>query len=193
MMLSTATAEDMELSPPPFAEGLDDWSRGDGTPESPTYEDVPGVRLARCDPDFGTCLELRKAVPLQRLRYMGEVPIRRGACVEVTARLKALRGPLVRAQIAAWPGALHGRGIPDLPTTGPLGEIAELDEVLTLTAVIGPEVMPGIDLVWDARAVYAHVGLDLLGPTGGVVRIADLRLRDVTRRILGRDRRLPGF
>lgn len=193
MIYSSAAPTDVDLSPPPFAEGLDDWSRGDGTPESPTYEDAPGARIVRCDPDFGTCLELRKATPLQRLRYMGEVPIRRGACVEVTARVKALRAPLIRVQIAAWPGGIHGRGVIDLPTTGPMGEITALDEVTTLSAVIGPEVVPGIDLVWDARAVYAHVGLDLLGPSGGVIRIADLRLRDVTRQILGRERQLPGF
>ena len=191
--MNPLSVSDLDLSPPPFAEGLDDWSRGDGTPDSPTYEDSPGARIVGDDPDFGSCLELRKIAPLQRLRYMGEVPIRRGACVEVIARVKVLRAPLMRAQISAWPGGAHGRGVADLPTTGPVGEVGALDEVLTLCAVIGPEVRPGIDLVWDARAIYAHVGLDLLGPIGGVIRIADLRLRDVTRRVLGRGPALPGF
>ena len=47
--------------------------------------------------------------------------------------------------------------------------------------------------VWDSRAAYAHVGIDLQGEVGGTVRIADLRLRDVTRRIFGCERLLPGF
>ena len=62
----------IDLMPPAFAEGLDDWSCGDGTPGSPSYDRVEFARLVN-DPDFGTCLELRKIDAEQRLRYMGEV------------------------------------------------------------------------------------------------------------------------
>lgn len=187
------TTPDLDLNPPPFSEGLDDWSRSDGTPDSPTYEGMAGARIIGSDPDFGTCLELRQLLPMQRLRYMGEVPIRQGSCVEIIVRLKVLRPPLVRARIATWPGTAHGRGVSDLPTAGPSAEVPALDEVLTLSTVIGPAAAEGVDLVWDSRAAYAHVGIDLQGEVGGAVRIADLRLRDVTRRIFGRDRLLPGF
>ena len=78
---------DTDLMPPPFVEGLDDWSRGDGTPESPTYDRDPAARIARGDADFGICLELRKTDPVQRLRYMGEMPVRPGAFVAIAARL----------------------------------------------------------------------------------------------------------
>ena len=50
---------EVDLMPPAFVEGLDDWSRGDGTPESPTYDAAENARLAPGDADFGTCLELR--------------------------------------------------------------------------------------------------------------------------------------
>src|SRR5690606_1147024 len=116
-----------DLMPPAFAEGLDDWSKGDGTPESPTYDHDPGARVARGDVHFGACLELRKVEPVQRLRYMGEVPVRRGAYVEIVARVKVVRGALPLVQIAAWPGGAGARGVDDLPCTGPLVRIPAHD------------------------------------------------------------------
>jgi hypothetical protein len=182
-----------DLMPPPFAEGLDDWSRGDGTPDSPTYETAENARVARGDADFGTCLELRTTGPVARLRYMGELPLRPGTFVEVAARLKALRGPLPRARVAVWPGGAQGRRVPDLPEAAPPVELGGHGVVVELRAVIGREARPGVDLVWDARALYAHVGLDLEGPAGGVVRIESVAVRDVTRRFSPLGRVLPGF
>ena len=187
-----ATLE-LDLMPPAFAEGLADWSCGDGTPDCPTYEEAENARLARNDPDFGTCLELRKIAPVERLRYMGELPIRAGAYVEVAVRLKALRGPLALAQIAAWPGGRDGRLVPDLPMAGPVVGARGHGVVLELAAVLGPEARPGVDMVWDHRAIYAHVGVDLLGPVGGVVRIESVAVREVTRRFTPLGRVLPGF
>jgi hypothetical protein len=181
-----------DLMPPPFSEGLDDWSWGEGTPDGPSYEEADFARVAPRDADFGTCLELRVVEPLQRLRYMGEVPIPRGAFIEISAALKVLRGPLPRARVAAWPGAIHGRGIPDLPAHGRLRSFAGPERVLELCAVIGPLPLGGVDLVWDDRALYAHVGLDLVGPTEAVVRIADIAVREVTGDFTG-GRVLPGF
>jgi hypothetical protein len=182
-----------DLMPPTFAEGLDDWSCGDGTPESATYEDAGNARLVRDDPDFGACLELRPLAAVQRLRYMGEVPVRAGGYLEVAARLKAVRGTLPVARIAAWPGGALGQGVGDLPQRGPGVAIAGHGVVVGLSAVIGPEAAPGVDLVWDGRALYAHVGLDLLGAAGGVVRIEAVEVRDVTSRFAPGGRRLPGF
>ena len=181
-----------DLMPPPFSEGLDDWSWGEGTPDGPSYEEADFARVAPRDADFGTCLELRKVEPLQRLRYMGEVPIARGAFIEISASLKALRGPLPRARIAAWPGGVLGRGITALATCGRLSDFDGYDRVLELRAVIGPLPLAGVDFVWDDRALYAHVGLDLVGPSEGVVRIADIAVREVTAGFTG-SRVLPGF
>jgi hypothetical protein len=182
-----------DLMPPTFAEGLDDWSKGDGTPESPTYDQDPMARIARGDGHFGTCLELRKVEPVQRLRYMGEVPVRRSSYVEIAARVKVLRGALPLVQIAAWPGGAGAQGLPDLPSTGPLVRIDAHDMAVEVSAVIGPEPRPGVDLVWDERVLYAHVGLDLVGPDGGVVRIGNLAVRDVTPAFSPDGRVLPGF
>ena len=187
-----ATSE-LDLMPPAFAEGLDDWSCGDGTPESATYDEADNARLVRGDADFGVCLELRKIAAVQRLRYMGEVPLRAGSSIEISARLKALRGSLPEARIAAWPGGAQGREVADLPQAGPLVAIDGHDTVFEIRAVIGPEARPGVDLAWDRRALYAHVGLDLVGPVGGVVRIEAVAVRDVSRRFAPLGRALPGF
>lgn len=186
------TDDDLDLMPPAFADGLDDWSQTDGTPETPTYDELDTVRVPRGDPDFGTCLEILKTRTVQRLRYMGELPVRAGRFLEISARLKALRGPLPMAQVAAWPGGAGGRGVAGLPTTGPLVTLTAHEAVVALRAVVGPESRPGVDLVWDARALYAHVGLDLIGPSRGVVRVENIAVRDVTRAFAPAPV-LPGF
>ena len=181
-----------DLMPPAFAEGLDDWSRGDGTPDSPTYDGSGLARLAR-DPDFGTCLELRTTEPVQRLRYMGELPVPTGAFLEVTARLKVVRGPLPEARIAAWPGGAGGRRVCGLPSAAPVVPVAAHAAAVGLRAVIGPEPLEDVDLAWDFRVLYAHVGLDLLGARGAVVRIESVAVREVTARFAPGGRKLPGF
>jgi hypothetical protein len=183
---------EFDLMPPAFAEGLDDWSCGDGTPDTPTYDRAAFARLAVNDPDFGTCLELRKVEPVQRLRYMGELPLPRGGFVEIAARIKALRGPLAQVRVAAWPGGAQGKHVPGLATEGPVRSFAGHGILLELKAVIGPEPLPGVDLVWDARALYAHVGLDLVGPTRGVLRVESLTVREVTEQF-GGAQLMPGF
>lgn len=180
-----------DLMPPAFSEGLEDWSRGDGTPDSPTYATAANARLAQGDGDFGVCLELRTAGPVQRLRYMGEVPLARGAYLEVSARLKAVRGPLPTVRIAAWPGGAGGKGVRGLATATTPIPLAEHGAIANPRAVIGPEEGPGVDLVWDARVLYAHMGLDLIGPGDAVVRIEAIRVRDVTRSFAPQP--LPGF
>jgi hypothetical protein len=170
----------IDLTPPDFAEGLDDWSSGDGTPDSPTYEDAAHVRLAVGDTSFGTCLEIRKIEPVQRLRYMAELPIRHGSYVEIRTRLKLLRGALPGVRVAAWPGGLHGRRVEDVADTAPVMLIRAHETVVTVKAVIGPRPEAGVDRVWDGRVLYAHVGLDLVGPVGGVVRIERFHVGDVS-------------
>ena len=41
--------------------------------------------------------------------------------------------------------------------------------------------------------LYAHVGLDLVGAAGAVVRVESVAVRDVTRRFTPPGRVLPGF
>ena len=63
--------------------------------------------------------------PHQRRRWSGCATWARcrslaGGYIEVAARLKAVRGPLPGARIAAWPGGAQGRGVAGLPVAGPL-------------------------------------------------------------------------
>jgi hypothetical protein len=123
---------------------------------------------------------------------MGEMPVPAGAFLEIVARIKVLRGPLPEARIAAWPGGAHGRPVAGVPTAAPAMRVPAHEAVVALGAVIGPEPLAGVDLVWDARVLYAHVGLDLIGLRGAVVRIESLAVREVTDRF-GQHRVLPGF
>lgn len=182
-----------DLSPPPFSEGLDDWSRTDGRPDSPTYEGAANVRLVDKDAEFGACLELRKIETVQRLRYMGEVPIQPGRYLAIRARIRAVSGPLALAQIAAWPGTVGGVPVTDLPTVGRLVPLKPDGAIIALRTVVGPVARPGVDLVWDSRVRYAHVGVDLSGRNQGVVRIESISVSDVTRIVAPDGPDLPGF
>jgi hypothetical protein len=184
---------ELDLMPPAFVEGLDDWSCGDGTPDSPTWEGAENARLARGDADFGTCLEIRLSAGIEQLRYMGELPVRAGRFIEIAARVKAVRGPLPAARAAAWPGGAMGRAVAGLAQQGPRVPLAGHGEVCEVTAVVGPEARPGVDLVWDRRVLYAHVGVDLEGPAGGVARVEAVAVRDVSHRFAPSVRPLPGF
>ena len=184
---------ELDLMPPPFAEGLDDWSCADGTPDGPTWDAATNAELAREDDDFGPCLEIRTAAARERVRYMGEMPLLTGGFIEVAARVKAVRGPLPGVCIAAWPGGAQGQGVPGLTVTGPLLAIPAHGGIYEISAVIGRAARPGVDLLWDDRVLYAHVGLDLVGPAGAVVRIESVEVRDVTRRFSPHGRVLPGF
>ncbi|MBP6999945.1 hypothetical protein [Amaricoccus sp.] len=169
----------LDLTPPRFAEGLADWARGDGAGScAGSCEDWPAVRLVHDDPDLGDCLELRMTGRAERLRYLGETPLRPGAAIEVTLRLRAVAGPVPRARIAAWPGGRGGRVLAGLPTGGAFAPLpadgAPVERRLVLARAPGP----GVDLAWDGRALFAHVGLELAGAPGGVVRIADLAARE---------------
>jgi hypothetical protein len=183
----------IDLMPPAFEEGLGLWSNGDGTPDAPTYDTAANARLAKNDPDFGDCLELRKVNSVQRLRYAGEIPFMRGSFIEVTVRIKALRGPLPLAHIAAWTGGRHGRSVPGMACMGPVVSLGAHDEICQLRAVIGPEPFDGVDMVWSTDVLYAHIGLDLIGPDQGVVRVDALGVRDVSDSFPGAEIVMPGF
>ncbi|MBP7240401.1 hypothetical protein [Amaricoccus sp.] len=164
----------LDLTPPRFVEGLADWSRGDGAAEAPSCEGWSAARIVCGDPLLGDCLEIRMTRREERLRYMGELPVRPGSAVEIRLRLRALAGPLPRARVAARPGGGAGRILADLPARGPLADLPADGAAVELRLVVSTTPGPRIDLVWNARALYAHVGLDLVGRPGGVVRIADI-------------------
>ena len=52
--------------------------------------------------------------------------------------------------------------------------------VVVVSAIIGSGNRPGVDMVWGTAPAFGHFGIDLTGPTGGVVRIDDITIEDVT-------------
>lgn len=177
--MNKAITDGLVLMPPPFSAGLNQWSREDGTPGSATYQGQPNAALVPADQDFGSCLELQKTDTLQKLRSMAEIPFEPGLYLRVTARVKAVAGNLPDVRIAAWAGRANGTNVA-VPSTGASTTLTSYGEVVTVTAIIGSGNRQGVDLVWGVEPIFGHIGLDLTGANGGVVRIDDIQIEDVT-------------
>ena len=178
--MNKAITDGLVLMPPAFKAGLNLWSRDDGTPGSGTYEGQPNAAFVPADQDFGGCLELQKVLTVQRLRAMAQTPYLPGMYLRVTARVKAVAGALPAVRIAAWAGNSGGGNVASVPQIGPEVALTNYGEVTTVSAIIGSGNRQGVDLVWGTAPVFGHFGLDLTGPSGGVVRIDDLVIEDVT-------------
>lgn len=178
--MNKAITEGLQLMPPAFAAGLGQWSSGDGTPGSDTYDGAANAVFVPADADFSGCLEMQKTEATQRLRFMGQTPLRPGCYLQIKARVKAISGNLPSVRIAAWAGASGGAHVTGLTEVGPSVTLTTYGEVVEVTAIVGAGQRNGVDMVWGMAPVYAHVGLDLTGPTGGVVRIDDLEVVDIT-------------
>lgn len=178
--MNKAITDGLVLMPPPFSAGLNLWSREDGTPGSGSYDGQANAALVSNDQDFGGCLELQKTEATQRLRSYAQTPIQAGLYLQVTARVKAVSGNLPSVRIAAWAGNLSEANVTTVPQTGPSVALTAYGEVVTVSAIIARGSRQGVDLPWGTEPVYAHVGLDLTGANGGVVRIDDIVVEDVT-------------
>lgn len=178
--MNKAITDGLVLMPPAFAAGLNLWSREDGTPGSASYQGQPNAALVTNDQDFAGCLELQKTEAVQRLRSYAQTPIQPGLYLRVTARVKAVSGNLPSVNIAAWAGDLSGVNVAGAPQVGPSVVLSSYGQVVTVSAIIAPAARQGVDLAWGNTPVYAHVGLDLTGANGGVLRIDDLVVEDVT-------------
>jgi hypothetical protein len=102
--MNKAITDGINFTPAPFSGGLDQWSSGDGTPGSATYDGAPDAAYVPSDPDFGGALELLKTTSTMKLRYMGETPIEPGCYLRIRARVKAMSGALPDVRIAGWAG-----------------------------------------------------------------------------------------
>lgn len=177
--MNMAITDGLALMPPPFSAGLNQWSREDGTPGTATWAGQANAALVPSDQDFGGCLEMQKTESTQRLRYMGETPIRPGLYLRVSARIKAVAGSLPGVRIAAYAARANGSAV-SVPVTAGSTTLTTYGAVITVSAIIGSGNRTGVDLVWGTEPVYGHFGLDLTGANGGVVRIDDLVIEDVT-------------
>lgn len=178
--MNKAITDGLVLMPPPFSAGLNLWSSGNGTPGSASYAGLPNAAFVPADQDFAGCLELQKTQTTQQLRSFAQTPMQPGLYLRVTARVKAISGNLPSVRIAGWAGSLGGTNVGTVPQIGPSVALTGYGEVVTVSAIIGPGNRQGVDLVWGLTPVYGHLGLDLTGPNGGIVRIDDIVIEDVT-------------
>ncbi|MFW2542977.1 glycosyl hydrolase family 28-related protein [Primorskyibacter sp. 2E107] len=183
--MNKAITDGVVFMPPAFAAGnLGLFSRGDGTPGSATYNNLPTAAFVPADADFAGCLEIQKTDSTQKLRYMGQTPIYPGCYLKITVRIKAMAGSLANVRIAGWPGDDNGNQVGGVTTTGPSTALTTYGEVVEATAIVGTGVRGGVDMAWGPTATYGHFGIDLTGASGGVFRIDDIVIEDLTEAFL---------
>ncbi len=178
--MNKAITDGLVLMPPPFSAGLNLWSSANGLSGDANYAGAPNAGLVTNDQDFAGCLELQKTASTQKLRAFAETPLRPDMYIRITARVKAVSGNLPAVRIAAWAGNFGGTNVSAAPQVGPSVQLTTYGEVVTVQAIIGAGNRTGVTMVWGLEPIFAHVGLDLTGPTGGVVRIDDIVVEDVT-------------
>lgn len=178
--MNKTITEGLIFMPPPFVGGLDVWSSENGTPGSATYAGAANAAFVPADGDFAGCLELLKTEATQRLRWMGQTPILPGCYLRITARIKAVSGAFPDVQIAAWAGQAGGAHASGYVEVGPSVTLDTYGEVVEVSAIVGQGLRGGVDMVWGSEAVFGHFGLNLTGSNGGVVRIDDIVIEDIT-------------
>jgi len=135
--MNKAVTEGLILMPPPFADGLNVWSSGNGTPGSATYDGAANAAFVPSDPDFEGCLELLKTSTSQKLRWMGQSPILPGCYLRVTAKVKAVSGPLPNVQIAGFPADAGNVAVPGAVWSAPEVSLTTYGEIVEVSAIIG--------------------------------------------------------
>lgn len=178
--MNKAITDGVVLMPPAFANGLNVWSSGDGTPGSDTYANAGNAAFVPADQDFGGCLEVQKTATTTRLRYMGETPLLPGCYLQIRARVKVISGSLPGVRIAAYAGKANGNPVTTVPLAATSTTLTDYGEVVEISAIVGAGDRTGVDMIWGNEPIYGHFGLDLTGPNGGIVRIDDIEIEDVT-------------
>ncbi|MCX8225304.1 MAG: glycosyl hydrolase family 28-related protein [Sulfitobacter sp.] len=178
--MNKAITDGLVLTPAVFANGLDSYSNGDGTAGSDTYANAINAAFIPADQDFGGALEVIKTQSTQKLRYMGQTPLLPGCYLRITAKVKAISGNLPSVRIAGYPALGNGSRVGGLTESGPSVQLTSYGEVVEVSAIVGSGDRGGVDMVWGTSPVYGHFGLDLTGQNGGVVRIDDLQIEDIT-------------
>ncbi|HHS94932.1 MAG TPA: right-handed parallel beta-helix repeat-containing protein [Rhodobacterales bacterium] len=178
--MNIAITEGLDLMPPPFADGLNVWSSEDGTPGSATYDGAANAALVPADQDFGGCLELLKNQSVQKLRWMGQTEIRPGVYLRIRARVKAVSGVLPDVRIAGFAADASGNNVVALPQVGAATTLTAYGDVVEVSAIVATSNRSGVDMDWGTQAAYGHFGLDLTGGSGGIVRIDDIVIEDIT-------------
>ncbi len=177
--MNKAVTDGIVFDPTPFSAGLGVWSTTTGRPGTPTYAGAGGGVFVPADQDFSGCMEIVKSSATQAVRYMGQTPVQPGCYLQVTVRVKAVAGALPSVRIAGNPYSSGNVALSGTTNFGPSRQLTAYGEVVEITAIFGTGARGGVNMVWPTAA-YAHIGLDLTGPNGGVVRIDDIRIEDVS-------------
>jgi len=178
--MNKAITDGLVFMPPAFAAGLEQWSSGDGTAGSPIYLGATNAAIVPADQDFGAALELAKTASVQKLRYIGQTPMLPGCYLRISARVKAISGNLPGVRVAGWAGGAGDVHVAGLTEVGPTVALSNYGEVVTVAAIVGSGTRTGVDMPWGLTPIYGHFGLDLTGANGGVVRIENIVIEDVT-------------
>ncbi len=149
--MNKAITEGVVLMPPGFSEGLAQWSSGNGTPGSDTYDGAVNAVLVAADQDFAGCLELQKTDITQKLRYMGKTPLLPGCYLQITVRVKAMSGALPTVRIAGWAGDSADSHVGGVTETAAATTLTSYGEVVELRAIVGTGDRGGVDMVWGRR------------------------------------------
>ncbi|WP_365733991.1 glycosyl hydrolase family 28-related protein [Planktotalea sp.] len=132
------------------------------------------------DLDFSGCLEIQKTDATQKLRYMEETPLLPGCYLRIAAKVKAMSGSLPTVRIAGWAGRSGGAYVSGVKETGNPVSLSAYGEVIEISAIVDFGARTGVDMVWGRDPLYGHFGLDITGPNGGVIRIDDIEIEDIT-------------
>ncbi|MCI2397861.1 glycosyl hydrolase family 28-related protein [Aliiroseovarius subalbicans] len=178
--MNKAITEGLVLMPPPFVDGLDVWSSENGTLGSATYDNSANAAFVPTDQDFAGCLELLKTQTTQKLRWMGQTPLLPGCYLRIRTKVKALAGALPSVRIAGYPMLANDTHASGYVEVGPTKVIENYGEIVEIEAIVGTGERGGVDMVWGPDVDYAHFGLDLTGSNGGVVRVEDFIIEDIT-------------
>ena len=117
--MNKAITEGLVLMPPPFSAGLNLWSREDGLTGQGSWLGQSNAAFVPSDQDFAGCLELTKTLSTMKLRCFQSIPFEPGLYLRVTARVKAVSGPLPSVRIAGWAGNSGGSNVGTAQQTGP--------------------------------------------------------------------------
>ncbi len=178
--MNKALTDGVVFMPPPFADGLNVWSSEEGTPGSNTYDGAPNAALVPADQDFENCLEIFKNANSVKLTFMGQTPFEQGCYLRISAKVKAVSGPLPSVRAVAWAAKSGGSHAAGYVEQGPSVPLMSYGEVVEVSAIIGSGSRNGVDMIWGADVAYAHLGLELTGSNGGIVRIDEIVIQDIT-------------
>lgn len=178
--MNKAVTDGLVLMPPAFEAGLNLWSREDGRPGQGSWANQPNAAFVPADQDFGGCFEVQKSTATLKLRSFHQIPFLPGMYLRVTARVKCLSGPFPGVRIAAFAAAANGSNVASATQIGATVAITQYGQVVTVTAIIGSGNRGGVDMVWGTTPAFGHIGIDLTGAVGGIVRIDDIQIEDAT-------------